>query len=285
MSFSRKDFKLSDKVVLGRAIFKGPFKASAALEEEARFVHVVSGKSKLFVPNDQLDINPTDSFLIKCESFVNSWAANNNGTVTEVIIFKFYPEILKEIYQGKMPEYFNSKTNVPHQPAEKIGYHDLIKQFYEGLNYYFDHPEMMTDDFLKLKIKELIHILVHTDKTGKVKLILGNLFKTNAYEFKDIINANLYQNLKLDDLAFFAGLSLSTFKRKFNTVFGESPKKYINDKKLERSKFLLETTELRVSEIAYDCGYNDVAYFSKAFNAKFNLAPSVFKKSLEKDSN
>ncbi len=278
MSFSRKEFELFGKVVLGRATFGGPFKVNAVLEEEARFVHVVNGSSKLFVPNDQLQINTTDSFLIKCESFVNAWNANEDDSPNEAIIFMFYPDVLKKIYNDELPDYFKSKSDAPHQPAEKIKYHDMIRQFYEGLNYYFDHPEMMTDDLLKLKFKELVHILVKTDQSGKVKLILGNLFKSNEYEFKDIINAHLYESLRLDDLAFFAGLSLSTFKRKFKSIFGESPKQYINAKKLERAKFLFETTDLRISEVAYDCGYNDVAYFSKTFHTKFNQSPSEYRK-------
>ncbi len=280
MSFSKSDFTFQNKVVLGRALFKGPFKVNAVLEEEARFVHVRNGSSTLFVPNNKHKIESGDSFLIKCESFVNSWEANEDGSFTEVVIFQFYPETLKEVYKDGLPDFFNTNKSIPHEPIEKVSSHELITTFYNSLNYYFDHPEMMTDDLMILKIKELIHILAKTDRSGKVKLILANLFISSEHEFKDVINAHLYQHLKLDDLAFFTGLSLSTFKRKFKSIFGKSPKHYINSKKLERAKFLLETSELRISEIAYECGYNDVAYFSRTFQSEFDISPSNYKSQL-----
>jgi len=133
---------------------------------------------------------------------------------------------------------------------------------------------------VKLKVKELIYILAQTDQTGRIKAILSNLFNSQEHKFQEIINANLYENLKLDDLAFFAGLSVSSFQRKFKSIYGTSPKQYINGKRMEKAKSLLEKKELRISEVAFDCGFDDVAYFSKCFATAFKISPSGYRKSL-----
>ena len=89
------------------------------------------------------------------------------------------------------------------------------------------------------------------------KTVLGRArfkgpFKAQAaleFKYKATINSYLYQNLKLDDLVFFTGLSLSSFKIRIETLFLESPKQHINLKKLEGAKLLLEATTLKVSKL------------------------------------
>lgn len=121
-------------------------------------------------------------------------------------------------------------------------------------------------------------ILIHTDQSGQIRKILSDLFQSKEYEFKEIIHSHLYEDLKIEDLAFFAGLSLSSFKRKFKTVFGTSPTRYIKTKRLEKAIYLLKDPQLRISDVAYDCGFNDIGYFSKVFHAAYDSSPTDYRK-------
>ena len=106
------------------------------------------------------------------------------------------------------------------------------------------------------------------------------MFKANEYKLQEVIQAHLFDDLNLEDLAFLTGLSLSSFKRKFSAVYGTSPNKYIISKRLEKAQLLLRTTDLRISEIAYECGYSDVGYFTKTFQKYYNCSPSNFREKL-----
>ena len=68
MIIKREQFNLEGKVVLGRVVFKPPFKASSALDNEARFMHVIKGKSRLYSPNNQFELSTGNSVLMKCEN-------------------------------------------------------------------------------------------------------------------------------------------------------------------------------------------------------------------------
>ena len=163
------------------------------------------------------------------------------------------------------------------QPIQRIPKTALLENYIHGLRFYLDNPNSFSEEVIILKVRELLHLLVEEDQNNAIRTILGELFNTNEYAFKDIIHAHLFENLNLEDLAFFTGLSLSSFKRKFTSVFGTSPNKYIISKRLEKAQVLLKTSDLRVSKIAYECGFNDVAYFSKAFKDNSNLSPSEYK--------
>jgi len=283
MIIKKETFDLSDKTVLGRLIFKPPFKASSALKNEARFVHVLNGTSRLHSPNSRMDLNPGDSVIMKCENFVNNWIPNDSSEPNEVIVIQIYPDILKLAYNDHIPEIFNSATPVSSNPVEKIPPHLIMDHFIMGLKQYLNHASVISEELLKLKIRELIHLLLHTPNSGPIKSMLGDLFKTQDYAFKEIIQSNIYEDLNLSDLAFFSGLSLSSFKRKFNELYGMSPTKYIIGKRLEKAKNLLIESDTRISEIAYSCGFNDTGYFSKSFIRAFQYSPSNYRKTFQKN--
>ena len=270
----RVEFKLQNKVVIGNAAFNPPFKASDAMHDEARFVHVINGNSKLYVPNQTVALQCTDSLVMKCEKFVNTWYENVNEKPTEIIVIHFYPEVLRYIYDNKVPDLFANVDNPKLKAVEKITINKPLDNFIQSLQSYFENPALLNEELIKLKVRELILILVNSDATGHIKTILANLFKTFEYEFRDIIHSHLFEDLSIEDLAFFAGMSLSSFKRKFNKIFSTSPTRYIREKRLENARILLETTEMRISEIAYECGFNDLGYFSKTFTKEFDNSPS-----------
>ena len=82
--------------------------------------------------------------------------------------------------------------------------------------------------------------------------IFSNLFRSSNYEFQEVIQQNLFEDLNLEDLAFLTNLSLSSFKRKFASTYQTTPNKYIVTKRLEKAQNLLKTSELGVAEIAYE---------------------------------
>ncbi len=276
--FQRIDFKLGEETVIGRAVFSPPFKAGEDMVNEARFVFVVKGYSKLNVPKGQAIVKTGDSFLMKSESFINQHYENDDGSQSEVIIIRIIPEVLTQIYGQNLPAVFTSNFQET-DPIEVVKKNEMIDLYIQSLRQYFDHQEMVSEEVIRLKVRELIQLLVSLDNSGNIHRILGSLFIKNNYALTEVVEANLYEDLQLPDLAHLAGLSLSSFKRKFKEVFGQSPNQYIIGRRVERAKFLLQSSTFNVSEIAYDVGFNDLSHFSKTFHNLVGLSPSEYRSS------
>mgnify|MGYP002242786964 CR=1 FL=1 len=73
-------------------------------------------------------------------------------------------------------------------------------------------------------------------------------------------------------------LSRTALQLMFKNSIDQSPKKYINDKKLERSCQMLLENRYTISEISLRLGYTSIHYFSKSFNMKYHMSPSEFVK-------
>ncbi len=71
-------------------------------------------------------------------------------------------------------------------------------------------------------------------------------------------------------------LSSTQLFRKMKALTGEPPIRFIRRIRLNKAKELLQTTDLNVSEIAYDLGFTDPHYFSRAFSKEFGSPPSAF---------
>jgi AraC-like DNA-binding protein len=128
-----------------------------------------------------------------------------------------------------------------------------------------------------IKLKEIILLLCQTKNAPIIQQILSQLFSPTSYGFKQIIESNLFYHFPTEELAVMTNLSLSSFKREFKKNYGDSPASYIRNKRLEKSAELLRISEERITDIAFDCGFNDLATFSKLFHDKYNTSPSNYR--------
>ena len=151
----------------------------------------------------------------------------------------------------------------------------------EGLLFYFENPSLINEDILVLKLKEIILLLSQTRNASVIRVILSQLFSSNTYSFKQIIEANLFSQLTIEQLAEQNNLSVSSFKREFAKLYQDTPASYIKNKKLEKAAELLLVSDQRVSEIAFNCGFNDLATFTKSFSDKYHISPTNYRRQLK----
>jgi AraC-like DNA-binding protein len=127
-------------------------------------------------------------------------------------------------------------------------------------------------NLLAVKFEELMLYLLQ--KYGrKFELYLHSLIINEKSQFKKIVKNQIDSNLKLEEVAFLCHMSLSTFKRNFTKEYKVSPGKWLQDKRLQKSKNILERGDLKPSDIYLDFGYNNLSNFSTAFKNKFGFSP------------
>lgn len=96
-----------------------------------------------------------------------------------------------------------------------------------------------------------------------------------------IIDYNFCENITVEQLAEHLSVDISHFSRKFTKKTGVSPKKYILDKRINRAKELLATTDASILEISNSVGYDDQFYFCRIFKKYTGVTPSEYRKTAE----
>lgn len=75
-------------------------------------------------------------------------------------------------------------------------------------------------------------------------------------------------------------MSRSQLFRKVKALTGKSPSVFVRRVRLERATHLLGTTQLNISEIAYEVGFTDPSYFTNSFREEFGVPPSDYRTSI-----
>jgi AraC-like DNA-binding protein len=78
-------------------------------------------------------------------------------------------------------------------------------------------------------------------------------------------------------VAAVAHVSEAHFSRSFRATFGETPHRYLQRRRVERSMFLLRETDRSVTEICFDVGFTSVGTFSRTFRDIVGETPSDYR--------
>jgi AraC family transcriptional regulator len=95
----------------------------------------------------------------------------------------------------------------------------------------------------------------------------------------DHIDARMEGEIAVAVLAELVGLSEAHFARAFKQSTGQSPHKFVTDRRLERGKRLLADTQDSIAQIALACGFSDQAHFARSFAQLYGQSPSTLRKS------
>lgn len=93
-------------------------------------------------------------------------------------------------------------------------------------------------------------------------------------EAKNYIQKN--PDCYIDEVAKRYGMSPSGFRQLFKTKFGMSPVQYRKNSKMETAIYLLESTDMSISEISNQLNFYDLAYFCKCFQEHTGMTPKQY---------
>ena len=93
---------------------------------------------------------------------------------------------------------------------------------------------------------------------------------------KNYIDKNYNEALSVSSLAYASGLSEVYFRNEFKKFFGLSPVAYIKKLRIDIAKQLLLSGKCSISDVATECGFESISYFSYEFRRKTRLTPSEY---------
>lgn len=137
---------------------------------------------------------------------------------------------------------------------------------------YFNDPSQVNPGLLRLKVMELLYNVMDCSKNiFRQMLQLRQPVKTDIHR---VVEENYTSPISLDELAYLSGRSLSSFKRDFQDIYGESPARWIREKRLAKAHEMLRSSSLSVADVAYSLGFENPTHFSRIFKQQYGYAPS-----------
>lgn len=244
-------------------------------ENEACFIFVNKGEFLARTPEDLFNFNQETGMLSKCFDFFleTSKAQRNTYDAFEAVGVLLYPSLVEELFEFDIKQ---SKHTVNYNMTQ-VNIDGLLHNFKESINILIDNPELADENLIKTKLKEFILLMSKSQNAPSQVDFLSALFKKNHSDFSKTITNNLYSNLSIIEYAHLCNMSVSSFKRRFEAEFKNTPKKYILEMRLEKASKLLSYNDLRISDVAYHCGFETISTFNRAFKSHFGKSPSKYR--------
>jgi AraC-like DNA-binding protein len=95
---------------------------------------------------------------------------------------------------------------------------------------------------------------------------------------RDAMDRAYAQPLDVPALARIARVSEAHFIRTFRATFGETPHRYLQRRRVERSMFLLRETDRGITDICFEVGFGSLGTFSRTFRAIMGESPTAYRR-------
>lgn len=139
------------------------------------------------------------------------------------------------------------------------------------------------DIAMKIHASTILLALLRGMQTGQPLSDEGEQTVRNIYDTMIYINEHFSEDLTAEACAERCYLSYSYFSRTFRKVTGKTFREYLNTLRIDRAERALVSSENPITQVAADCGFNNVAYFIATFRKQKGVTPLSFRKAYKKN--
>ena len=153
---------------------------------------------------------------------------------------------------------------------------DVLKAYFHSLLTYFHQSAPPPEALLKLKFEELVVNILSNNTHRPIKCFFSEICRLAKPSIKEIMEANFFSKLSLDEFARLCARSLTGFKQEFNIIFQTTPGKWLLEKRLEFGRYMIETTAFSLDEICEMSGFENRTHFIRVFKNRYGVTPGKF---------
>lgn len=152
---------------------------------------------------------------------------------------------------------------------------DMYREMFVKLCKYYDANAKCDEIILQSILLELIYTMSKDTQKQAQKNGTNNSFAI-VEQALNYINANLTEDLRLENIAKAVSLSPIRFHNIFKSIVGKTPHEYIEEQRIKKAIDLLITTDFTLTEVAFECGFSSQSYFSYAFKRRMKTTPRKY---------
>ena len=259
--------------------------AGAHIHDAIEVIFIEDGEYRIFVNGHEFSACPGDVFLFRANAIHSIYAGNLPEN--RYYVLKVKPSLLFELSDEKNAVSYvlkfvvsddRGKVRWTAKELEQSEIRGALGQLVDAL--WGEHP--CKDIFLKICSCQVIYSMlcdmVRDEDTRMEADLANNTAAAQIYKAIRHINRNFNTQIDARQLCRMVNMSYSYFSRSFKKITGRSFKEYLNEVRINRAEHLLMTTDLSVTQVALECGYNNVSYFITVYKALKNRTPLTGRK-------
>ncbi len=232
---------------------------------------VLEGSKVIHLSKEDINIQKSDIFFLTQNNYYMSERLVNDSKYKSLLVYfddKFIFDFINK-YNIQINTKDEESTVKASYKSDKL-FENSVQTFQEYLKVEFN------ENLLKLKIEELfLQAIKHNEK--QMYSFFNSILATSQDRIKYILESNIDLIQTLDDMCKITRLSENKIRRYIKKEFNQTPKIWLDTKRLEKAILLLTNTNKSISDISTTCGYSTVSWFISQFKKYYKQTPKEFR--------
>lgn len=266
------------------------FAAPLHIHPEYELILIEKGIGLTFVGDTVRKMSPGDFMLIG-KNLPHLWLSADEYYEKDTTL------ISGSVYSQFNTDIFPSEYNkIPEFDSIRL----LLNKSQKGLLFTGEAQLKVQEAFKKLpfydsfeKLIELYKILYELSKHCDYAFLSSAQYRSQAMDENDVVikralyymNKNYQENICLEDIARYVGMNSSALCRYYKKNTGKTLFGYLSELRISYAVKLLMNKNIAISQVAYDCGYNNLSHFNRQFKEITGKTPSEYCKLLRHEGN
>lgn len=241
---------------------------------EFEIIRIVSGDMLLNLDGEEFYAKEGD-IIIVTDRVCHSGKPEN--CVYDCLVFNMHKFLLNSSFSSKVERILNHKRIINKvMPRENKEIVDVCTTIFDAM----EKGETGYEFIVRGALYQLIGLILkyHLYSSQKSNTARDSAQQTSFKNAISFIEQNYSSKIRLNDIAKSAGMTPKYFCSFFFGITGKTPIEYVNFYRIERACEQLIFTDYQITEIAYNCGFNDVSYFTKTFKKITGNTPYSYRK-------
>ncbi len=221
--------------------------------------YMKDGNCRYFIDDRSFDVEAGDViFIPKGKIHRTNYTSSSHSRLLINFTDEFIPErALKNLDEGR---YLYRSREISKN----------IEFLFNRIEYEYNHPDEYTRDLLGCHTAEMFYLLLRHPGAAE-EATTGNELIDGIVRY---IKQNYMSDIKLSGVAKMKSVSAEHLSRTFKSCTGLGFNEYVTMLRLKKAEEMIKTEpEKTISEIAYECGFNDGNYFSYKFKKMYGISP------------
>jgi AraC-like DNA-binding protein len=239
------------------------------------FSFLLEGSKSVQYAETKVSIDPDQFLLLSAGNCLMSEKTAAPSGCYRSILFFFDTELLADFFirHPRKRQSTNGKpADNPFLVFKKDGF---LVNFINSLGLVLASGQSLSDELQKVKLEELLVYI-----TERYPGVINEMQYANNEHgdllIRQAVNANIYNSITVEELAFLCYMSLSTFKRRFAKIYGSSPNKWLLDKRMQKAAEILKRRNVKASDIYLELGYENLSSFIHSFKKTHGITPKQY---------
>jgi AraC-like DNA-binding protein len=256
---------------------QAPAARARVLLPQHMFTFLLEGEKTVHFAGAQVTVRPQQFILLAAGNCLMTEKVAAPATAYHSLLLLFDHQLLTDFFSRHAAWLGRPTRQATSQPFLLFEQDEFLGHFARSLDCLLRGTQpRIPRELQQVKLEELLlYLALHYP--GQLQQ-LRNLSQEANDELlvRQAVTSHIGSPVAVEELAFLCNMSLSTFKRRFASLYGTSPSRWLLERRMEKAAALLRHAERNVSELAEELGYENLSSFIQSFKQFYGVTPKQY---------